>query len=234
LFALQLVAVTEGQGRIEWRSGKKTVLPGDVFLLQPGVWHRYRPDPAIGWTEQWIEFRGPSVDAWLQAGLLEFSLLNLRENRGFWERFEDLHRLCGERPLGYRAIAGGIGLTLLAEAVASAEQAANPKKTALPDLVRAARGHLMEGQEVEEVAKRLGVSYQSLYRHFKQATGLSPKDYANQMRRARGEELLAGTDLSVKEIAARLGYHSASHFSLEFKSLHGVSPSRWRDRAGGH
>lgn len=225
------MAVSQGSGKIEWRTGKKPVQAGDVFLLQPGVWHRYRPDPATGWTEQWIEFRGPAVDAWLQADLLEFSLLNFRENRGFWKRFEDLHRLCRERPVGYRAIAAGIGVTLLAEVAASAEQAANPKKESLPDLVRGARTYLMEGLEVEEVAKRLGVSYQTLYRQFKQTTGLSPKDYANQMRRARGEELLAGTDLSVKEIAARLGYHSASHFSLEFKSLHGVSPSHWREKA---
>jgi len=28
----------------------------------------------------------------------------------------------------------------------------------------------------------------------------------------------------VKEVAARLGYHSASHFSLEFKRTHGISP----------
>jgi len=84
--------------------------------------------------------------------------------------------------------------------------------------------------EVEEVARRLGVSYQSLYRQFKQTTGISPKDFANQVRRARAEELLAGTNLRVKEIAARLGYHSASHFSLEFKSIHGISPSLWKQR----
>jgi len=53
---------------------------------------------------------------------------------------------------------------------------------------------------------------------------LTPKDYVGQIRMARAEEMLAGTELSVKEVAARLGYHSASHFSLDFKRAHGVSP----------
>ena len=224
-----MVAISRGRGKIEWRTGKKEVRAGDVLVLQPGVWHRYRPDPETGWTEDWIEFRGPTAEAWLQSGLLELGSVSLRSNRMFWKRFADLHRVCSERPLGYRAIAAGVGITLLAEVVSSAELASGPKKGGLPDLVRGARAHLLEGIEVREVARKLGVSYPTLYRQFKQTTGLSPKDYASQVRRARAEDLLAGTKLSVKEVAARLGYHSASHLSLEFKSVHGIAPSRWRE-----
>ena len=165
----------------------------------------------------------------MQAGLLDLTIISLRSNRRFWQRFADLHRVCSERPLGYRAIAAGVAMALLAEVVSSAELASGPKKSALPDLVRGARTYLLEGMEVREVANKLGVSYPTLYRQFKQTTGLSPKDYASQVRRARAEDLLAGTDLSVKEVAARLGYHSASHFSLEFKGTHGMAPAHWRE-----
>ena len=229
LSALQLVAISKGRGKIEWRTGSREIHAGDALVLQPGVWHRYRPNPESGWTEDWVEFRGPTMNAWVQAGLLEISTVCLRSNRRFWERFADLHRVCSERPLGYRGIAAGLAMTLLAEVVSSAEQASGSKKEALPELVRGARGLLLDGMEVRNIANRLGVSYPTLYRQFKQATGLTPKDYASQVRRARAEDLLGGTDLSVKEIAARLGFHSASHFSLEFKSAHGLSPSHWRE-----
>ena len=228
LSALQLVAISKGHGKIEWGTGSKEINAGEVLLLQPGVWHRYRPDPESGWTEDWVELRGSAMEAWGHAGLLDVSTVCLRSNRAFWERFADLHRVCATRPLGYRGIAAGVAMTLLAEVVSAAEQASGPKKGALPELVRGARNLLLDGTEVREVASRLGVSYPTLYRQFKQATGLTPKDYASQVRRARVEDLLAGTDLSVKEVAARLGYHSASHLSLEFKNAHGMSPSRWR------
>jgi transcriptional regulator GlxA family with amidase domain len=74
------------------------------------------------------------------------------------------------------------------------------------------------------------VSHLTLYQKFKQATGLAPKEYAREIRLARAEDLLAGSDLSVKEITGRLGYYSASHLSLEFKKARGKAPSQWSNR----
>lgn len=51
LSALQLVAVSKGHGIFEWRTGATEIHAGDVLVLQPGVWHRYRPAAESGWTE---------------------------------------------------------------------------------------------------------------------------------------------------------------------------------------
>jgi AraC-like DNA-binding protein len=222
------VAISQGKGWLETRGGARTLVAGSVFLLPPGYWHRYRPDPATGWTEDWLELRGPTLDAWLAKGLLDVGALTMSRSSPFWARFGELHGVCLKRPLGYRAIAAGIAMTLLASVVS--ENAAGAKKSQLPELARRARELLMEGREVGSVARTLGVSYPTLYRNFKQATGLGPKDYARQIRLARAEELLAGTSMSVKEIAARLGYYSASHLSLEFKHARGIAPSLWPGR----
>lgn len=121
-------------------------------------------------------------------------------------------------------------MTLLASVVSQSLSSARTNKADLPDLARKARELLMQGLDVKSVANTLGVSYLTLYRKFKQATGLAPKEYAREIRLARAEDLLAGTDLSVKEIAGRLGYYSASHLSLEFKNARGKPPSQWADR----
>jgi AraC-like DNA-binding protein len=102
--------------------------------------------------------------------------------------------------------------------------------THVSELVRQAMPLLSAGHGVQEVVKRLRVSYPTLYRQFKEGTGISPKDYASQIRSARAEEFLAASTLSVKEIAARLNYNNASHFSLDFKRTHGVAPSDWKVR----
>ena len=39
-------------------TGQRTIDPNTVILLFPGVWHRYRPDPATGWVERWISLNG--------------------------------------------------------------------------------------------------------------------------------------------------------------------------------
>jgi transcriptional regulator GlxA family with amidase domain len=79
------------------------------------------------------------------------------------------------------------------------------------------------------VAKKIGMSYLTLYRHFKKTTGLSPKEYALKIRLAQAEDLISGTQMSIKQIAERLGFHSASHLSLEYKKVKGIAPQTKRD-----
>ncbi|WP_449436448.1 AraC family ligand binding domain-containing protein [Pedobacter steynii] len=33
-----------------------------MFLLFPGVWHRYKPHPKYGWEEYWVGFNGTYPD----------------------------------------------------------------------------------------------------------------------------------------------------------------------------
>jgi AraC-like DNA-binding protein len=226
-----LVAISQGRGTLESRNGETCLSAGSVFLLPPGYWHRYRPDPKTGWIEDWFELRGPTLEAWLGNGVLDVAPVHVNRRATFWRRFTELHNVCLAPRLGYRAIASGLAMTLLTSVVSQSLSSARTSNPGLPDLARQARELLMQGREVRSVAQTLGVSYLTLYRTFKQATGLAPKEYAREIRLARAEDLLAGTDLSVKEIAGRLGYYSASHFSLEFKNARGTSPSQWSDRA---
>ena len=46
---------------------------------------------------------------------------------------------------------------------------------------------------------------------------------------ARADAMLAGDQLSNKEIAHELGYYSASHFSLAFKRFCEQSSFTWRE-----
>jgi AraC-like DNA-binding protein len=122
-------------------------------------------------------------------------------------------------------------MALLAEVLdAGAPGAALKLQAGQRELVAEAREQLRQGKGVNEVATALGVSYLTLNRVFKKLTGIAPKAYAEQLRMARAEALLAGDQLSVKEIAAELGFYSANHFSAAFKKHYGVSPKGWRGR----
>jgi len=231
LAAVQIVAITSGRGRIEWKNGECQLNHGDVFILQPGVWHRYRPELRSGWTEDWVELRGATVDSWTGSGLLDVRPVGMSSDPAFWRWFADLHRVCLAKNQGYRAVAAGLGAALLGAVLAQGNVSADSANVLVSDLVRRARKLLTEGRAVNQVVRELAVSYPTLHRHFKRSTGLSPKDYACQVRLARAEDFLAGSKLSVKEIAAQLGYHSASHFSLDFKRQRGVAPSLWAGRS---
>ena len=55
----QLIYITRGGGLFEGKScGCCRLQAGSLFLLFPGEWHRYSPDPATGWDEYWVAFQG--------------------------------------------------------------------------------------------------------------------------------------------------------------------------------
>ena len=47
-----------------------TLKAGDMFLLFPGEWHSYHPNPKTGWKSYWIGFKGRNMDDRVRAGFL--------------------------------------------------------------------------------------------------------------------------------------------------------------------
>jgi len=65
-------------------------------------------------------------------------------------------------------------------------------------------------------------------RLFKKITGSTPHNYLAGIRSTRAQRLLAESDLSITEIAARVGYLSAGHFTKAFRQATGTTPREFR------
>ena len=81
---------------------------------------------------------------------------------------------------------------------------------------------------VADLAMEAAVSRSSLDGRFRDVLGLSPIRYVNEWRMRIAQDLLATTEVTVAEIARRVGYESEEAFSRAFKRAHGQSPSPWR------
>jgi AraC-like DNA-binding protein len=79
---------------------------------------------------------------------------------------------------------------------------------------------------IEQMARELGMSVSGLRHHFKAVTGMSPSQFQKRLRLLEARRLLLGEDLDAKVAAYRVGYHDASHFNRDYKSLFGVPPMR--------
>ena len=75
-----------------------------------------------------------------------------------------------------------------------------------------------------------GLSVSRLCHLFKSYTGMGPARYLKLLRLQRAKKLLEASALSVKEIAARLGYGDPSRFGEDFRRTVGFSPQRHRER----
>ena len=88
----------------------------------------------------------------------------------------------------------------------------------------------MEDVSIEALSSLCHVSSSHFRRLFRQVLGWSPLDYVQMVRIDRACALLYNCDQSVTEIGMQVGYPSPSSFNRQFRRIHGVSPSHWRQK----
>jgi AraC-like DNA-binding protein len=83
---------------------------------------------------------------------------------------------------------------------------------------------------VAGLAKQAGLSRSSFFERFRRAVGVAPMEYLLHWRMALAKDLLRRRQGGVAEIAERVGYSSASTFSVAFARHVGSPPSLYARR----
>jgi two-component system response regulator YesN len=99
-------------------------------------------------------------------------------------------------------------------------------------LIRRTKDYILanygKGLSLEEIADQLDISYAYLSTLFKKATGETYTSYLTRIRMQKAAELIDNTGITVGELAGKLGYASAKHFSRTFRRYFGVSPKQFQ------
>ena len=82
--------------------------------------------------------------------------------------------------------------------------------------------------DVATLAAAAGLSVSHFIRNFRQMTGTTPHQHVMARRQQRAMALLVEPDLSVAEVADRLGFSSPAHFVATFRRKFGVTPGSYR------
>jgi len=233
LGACQIVFIAEGRGLFESRAtGPVRVAAGTALVVLPGVWHRYAPDPGTGWTEQWVELQGRTMEALCRRGALApagavVPMQRALELETLLDRIQV--RLCGGAT-GFDPEAAALGLHALALVVEAPRLSAAPRP--ITAFVAKAERLLTEAVDhpppIPRLARELGVAYSYFRREFKRHTGLAPYQYVRRMRLEKARRLIGNSSDSLQAIADRLGFSSPYHLSAAFKKHYGQAPDHWR------
>lgn len=82
---------------------------------------------------------------------------------------------------------------------------------------------------VEDIGSELNLSRVQLYRKIKALTGQSPVELTRHIRLKRGRDLLETTDMTISEIAYKVGFTAPSYFTKCFKDEFGILPGELRN-----
>ncbi|MFP3043487.1 AraC family transcriptional regulator [Treponema primitia] len=227
----QIVYITKGQGILTVDETSYTVTPGSLFLLLPGIKHRYKPVYEIGWQEYWVGFNGDYFTKLFRDGILSrehiFFKIGLQEYiLSYFNRIFDEIR--AQQPL-YQLRACTQVFSLLGEMLVHERRKEQPGS--YQKIVEKAK-YLMESNiygaiNLSNISEQIGTSTSRLHEIFKNYTSMTPYQYYIQIKINKAESLLE-QDISVKEVAYRLGFEDQSYFSRLFKKKTGIAPSEWK------
>jgi AraC-like DNA-binding protein len=80
----------------------------------------------------------------------------------------------------------------------------------------------------DEIVKETGLSYQYVSSLFSSMEGITIEKYIIHQKIEKVKELIVYDELTLSEIAYRLGYSSVQHLSNQFKKITGLSPSYFK------
>lgn len=104
---------------------------------------------------------------------------------------------------------------------------ADPK---VAQALREMHGDVRRQWTVGMLAKHVGMSRAAFAARFTQTVGIAPIDYLLRWRIALAKDALRSSKLTLAEIAAMIGYQSASAFSTAFSRIVGDPPARYRQQ----
>ena len=224
--------VVEGGCVITVEDKRYEATAGDWFFIPAGARHAYENVKTAPFAKYWMHF-----DLYPDTGL--FSALSLpfcvhTDTKGrvyeLFRRFAEARR-CGS--LADTLTVKACLVELLAEYIrlsdADRERAAVRQSERLERLLRYIRENLDKPLQNSTLAEIFYTHPTHFVRAFREETGQTPAKYVRNMRLETAKRLLEETNLSVAQVALRVGYPDPAHFSRLFRQRYGMPPAVWRD-----
>ena len=229
-----LLYISSGRGQFEAKPNiSLPVEAGHAFLLFPRVWHRYAPDPQTGWHEHWVGFDGEIARQWLRHRFISARnpVLKINAEDTVLATFSRMMQsIQAHRPALQQILAGAtanlLGLFYSAQQAQPAAETHNANAIELA--IARLQNEYARDLNMRLLAQELGVSYSWFRSRFAAHTGLGPHQYLLELRLVRARNLLAETELSVKEIAMQTGFEDEHYFSRLFRQKLNLTPGQWR------
>jgi AraC-like DNA-binding protein len=233
----QFLALTRGRGVLETATCPHLELQaGDLFILFPGEWHRFRPDPATGWDENFVGFDGDYARHLMQSFFTPGQpILRGAATADTVQLIRQIAERAGDTSPETAPLVFADMITLITRLVLFTRVSAASEHRAARLKVNEARERILKQafQRVDfrALAAGLGLSYTVFRRLFQRETGHAPLAYQLEVRVSHARVLLEQTDLSVSEIAQRTGFANVFYFSKMFTKRAGQTPTACRQAA---
>lgn len=240
--AMEITVCEHGAVKFDADGRAWTLLPGTVFVTQPGTVHRLRSN-VRGSVLRWIFVTFPKKGESFLGLSDDDAAIMVRRLKGLNEWLyrmsaTDLHLVSDmladyERPgaesemrlVRFRADA----LKFLLSVIDSTPvQSDVPSASRIYSLIMQMRRNPEKGYPIESLTAETQMSETSLATAFKRTTGQTPHEFLVTCRIRKAMDILAkDPSVRITRLALDLGFASSQHFAARFRRETGKTPSEW-------
>ncbi|WZB69319.1 AraC family transcriptional regulator [Achromobacter xylosoxidans] len=232
--------VTQGVQRQSFRGRSVLLGPGAVALMPPGEIHDGAGVSDYGLSHTLQTFR---IAPELMRGFLrevaggageERFLATLIEDAGLAQRLMALHGAwmsdASATPMARDEASLAVMAALFARSGAAAPRAVKGGLSTehRRRVLDYCQERLSEKIGLEDLAALCGLSRFQFLRRFAHSFGLTPHAWLVRLRLERACAALAGSGLSVAQVAYEVGFYDQSHFNRAFRVAYGAPPSAYQ------
>lgn len=230
-----LIFCAKGKGWAEIDGRRFTVAAGEILFIPANKPHAYGADHNDPWSYHWANFAGTAVASYaslLPAHQYVLAILSA-DAKEIARMFRESYRLAStgltERTLLLvsHILRHVLGLLFFqtGRSLGGGSRAIVHDLTKSIEFMRANVARSLTLQELSRHARLSPTRYSALFR---EQTGSSPVEHHIRLRMQAACHYLDTTALSVKEVAAELGYADPYYFSRIFQKFIGCSPLAYR------
>jgi AraC-like DNA-binding protein len=229
-----LVYLTAGSGTLMCDGRPPIRLSvGDLIMLFPNVPHQYGPGSDDVWSEFYIVFEGTVFDRWRKQGLIDPQepIVRLTPVDYWLRRLKEAISQPGMFVSQVPLVMISRLQELLAEVIVrrQADRLDREDQEWLHIVSqRINKVPLHEPMDWPELARQVGMGYESFRKRFAAAANMPPTRYRSQQVIEEACRLIAIDRLSVTQTAERLGFPNPFYFSRRFKQITGYPPTDFK------
>lgn len=219
-----------GECMLHFQDKEYSVLPGQVVLIDCYTPHAYQTES--GWECLWLHFDGVSSREYYELIVTNlgnvFTVKNIytieRLLKKIYQTFADVNSI---REI---YISQQICEVLTELALSEGVMTYTDKSSRMiEEVVAYVNQNISESLSLEVMAENASLSPYHFSRLFKKETGFSPYRFVLETRVNHAKFYLKTTNISIKELAYKVGFQSESSFCTAFKKLIKVTPSDYRN-----
>jgi AraC-like DNA-binding protein len=221
-----------GKGTLEADGKSYDLTPGTLSGFEPGTSHHYRSNDKDPLEHVFVTLVGDTCrDLFSRSDLRTHCVLRVEEPPETQAVFERLLQVGLQKPPhAHEICCHYLHIALLLQtSIASQAHVYSPQTfRTFQACKQSIDARFSSFDSVSDVAAACGVSVRYMSSLFKQYGDVTPSHYLMRLRLNKAANLLLTTDMTVKEIAASVGFSDPYHFSRNFKQFHGQSPRQYR------